>query len=156
MNTSSVGLIASLLLVVGCSDRTGSDATPTVTASDEPVVSVTPGAWQEGLSADGNYYIRWRPLVESIPMADLFDVEVEVWTDKSMGERAAFDSINIDAGMPHHRHGMNVAPEITQRADGTWLAQGMLMHMPGEWQVYVDCFKNGRLERTQWSMWLSG
>jgi len=28
--------------------------------------------------------------------------------------------------------------------------------MPGRWQVYIDVLDDGRLERAQWSMWLSG
>lgn len=142
--------LAMLLLLVGCTDADRNASTSST--GDEPAAV----QWREAESAEGTYYVRWRPVVEPIPLADPFDVEVEVWTDSSMQERAGFESILIDAGMPHHGHGMNVAPEISQRPDGTWVARGMLMHMPGRWQVYVDCLDGGRLERAQWSMWLSG
>lgn len=143
--------LAILLLVVGCSDAPNSNAPPA-----EAAESVVGTEWREAPSADGTYFVRWRPLVDPIPLADPFDIEVEVWTDESMTERAGFDAIYVDAAMPHHGHGMNVAPEITERPDGSWVARGMLMHMPGRWQLYIDCFEDGRLERAQWSMWLSG
>lgn len=155
-------------ITLGCSDdpagspvATGSvsvqEPQPAADAGEVVVVpEVAEIAWRSAPSADARYFIRWRPLVEPIPMADPFDVEVELFTNESMGEQPDYDSILVDAGMPHHGHGMNVRPEIEQRADGTWIARGMLMHMPGRWQVYVDVLDDGRLERAQWSMWLSG
>ena len=132
---------------------------PTEAVNEDATVvdaPVAPVEWRVASSADDRYFIRWRPLLEPIPMADPFDVEVEIWTDDSMTERAGYDSIIADAGMPHHGHGMNVVPELEHREDGSWVARGMLMHMPGRWQVYVDVLEDGRLERAQWSMWLSG
>lgn len=158
-------LLFCLLLPCACSDSgdgelASDESTSTGAASaeapaaQEPVVAEI--AWRSAPSADGSHFIRWRPLVEPIPMADLFDVEVELWSDESMSEPAVYESILVDAGMPHHGHGMNVVPELERRADGSWVARGMLMHMPGRWQVYVDVLDDGRLERAQWSMWLSG
>ena len=64
--------------------------------------------------------------------------------------------VSFDATMPHHRHGMNIVPEISPDGTARWIARGMLFHMPGRWQLYVDLVDDGRLERSQWSMWLSG
>ena len=118
--------------------------------------AASPIEWRSASSADGTYFVRWRPLEEPIPLADPFDVEVEVWEDDSMAVPARFDRILVDAGMPHHRHGMNVAPEVGRDGPARWIARGMLFHMPGRWQLYVDLIEDGRLERSQWSMWLSG
>jgi hypothetical protein len=172
MTMTHLRTIAALALLpgitLGCSEEpAGSSATtgsvtieesqPVVAeaeAVDVPVVAEID--WRSAPSADGRYFIRWRPLVEPIPMADPFDVEVELFTDDSMVDQPGYDSILVDAGMPHHGHGMNVRPELEQRPDGSWVARGMLMHMPGRWQVYIDVLDDGRLERAQWSMWLSG
>jgi hypothetical protein len=163
---AALALLSSIPL--GCSDEpAGSPATTESVAIQDPQsavaapevadVPVVPEiAWRSAPSADGRYFIRWRPLVEPIPMADPFDVEVELFTSESMVEQPDYESILVDAGMPHHGHGMNVRPELEHRPDGTWIARGMLMHMPGRWQVYVDVLDDGRLERAQWSMWLSG
>ena len=142
-----------LLLLVGCSGE--SEAPTSSTAAPEAVVPAEV-EWRTASTADDGYYVRWRPLVEPIPLADPFDVEVEVWTDDSMTEAGRFDRIIVDAGMPHHRHGMNIVPEISPDGTARWIARGMLFHMPGRWQLYVDLVEDGRLERSQWSMWLSG
>ena len=141
----------------GCSG----EGDPPAGSVQAPVEQAQPAAavdvpWRTASSADGSYFVRWRPLAEPIPLADPFDVEVEVFEDESMSTPANFDRIIVDAGMPHHRHGMNVMPELSSEQDGHWIARGMLFHMPGRWQLYVDLFEDGRLERTQWSMWLSG
>ena len=153
----TIGALLMGLVLTGCSDGT-SRSEQAAEPTPETPVSQTDLApqWRTAASADGSYFVRWRPLVEPIPMADPFDVEVEIWTDETMSESGDYDSILVDAGMPHHGHGMNVRPEQERRADGSWVARGMLMHMPGRWQVYVDVFDDGRLERAQWSMWLSG
>ena len=125
---------------------------------DDPTseASASTVAWRTASTADDGYYVRWRPLVEPIPLADPFDVEVEIWTDDSMSEPGQFDRLIVDAGMPHHRHGMNIVPEISPDGTARYIARGMLFHMPGRWQLYVDLVEDGRLERSQWSMWLSG
>ncbi|MEE2681854.1 MAG: hypothetical protein VX641_05725 [Planctomycetota bacterium] len=147
----------SLLLAGGCSgerdapSQSGASAGPPASEPIAPEVE-----WRTAASADERYYVRWRPLAEPIPLADPFDVEVEVWTDESMTEAGRFDRIIVDAGMPHHRHGMNIVPEISAEGPARFIARGMLFHMPGRWQLYVDLIEDGRLERSQWSMWLSG
>ena len=146
-----------LLLLAGCSGEAGAP-TESTGASGEPAAEapVPEVEWRTASTADDGYYVRWRPLVEPIPLADPFDVEVEVWTDESMTEAGGFDRIIVDAGMPHHRHGMNIVPEISSDGTARFIARGMLFHMPGRWQLYVDLIDDGRLERSQWSMWLSG
>lgn len=41
----------------------------------------------------------------------------------------------VEATMPAHRHGMNYQASIEQTAPGHWRVQGMLWHMPGQWQL---------------------
>lgn len=139
------------ILVLFACDRTSPSSTSTVEVAADQA-----GPWDTVLSADGGFFVRWRLLVPEVPLADPFDIEVEVWTDETMTEPASFERLFVDAGMPHHRHGMNVVPEIEALAPGRWVARGMLLHMPGRWQFYVDVLDDGRVERAQWSTWLSG
>lgn len=44
-------------------------------------------------------------------------------------------SLKIDAHMPEHRHGMNYAPKVTTLAPGRWRAEGLMLHMPGKWEL---------------------
>ena len=154
--TSSITLVllaSAILAGAGCSRDASTEAG---SSPGVPPTASAPVEWRPALSADGAFFVRWRPLSEPIPLADPFDVEVEVWEDDSMSVPARFDRILVDAGMPHHRHGMNVVPEISPDGPARWIARGMLFHMPGRWQLYVDLVDDGRLERSQWSMWLSG
>ena len=44
-------------------------------------------------------------------------------------------TLKIDAHMPEHRHGMNYAPKITTLGPGRWRAEGLMLHMPGKWEL---------------------
>ena len=57
--------------------------------------------------------------------------------------------LGVDAEMPHHNHGMNVRPKISQISPGTWLADPLLFHMPGRWELIFDVKKDGRVSRAQ-------
>jgi hypothetical protein len=49
--------------------------------------------------------------------------------------------------MPSHGHGMNTKPRLTRLGDGEWRAEGMLFHMPGEWELYVYVGLDKAMER---------
>lgn len=46
--------------------------------------------------------------------------------------------VRVDAQMPAHRHGMNYAPSLTKLDWGHYRAEGLLLHMPGEWEFTFD------------------
>ena len=111
-----------LLALVGCGG--GDVASP---SPEQEVEAAGPGPWMEAETADGGYRVRWRSLVDPIPVADVFAVEVEV-EEVSRGLDGI--SILVDSEMPHHGHGMNLVPEI-EGGPAEWTARGMLFHMPG-------------------------
>ena len=45
------------------------------------------------------------------------------------------DSVRVDARMPSHGHGMNYRPTVTALGDGRYRAEGLLFHMPGQWEL---------------------
>ena len=53
----------------------------------------------------------------------------------------------VDAQMPEHRHGMNYRPRVFAEDDGLYVAEGLLFHMPGRWQLLFDVERGGRTER---------
>ncbi|MGH7390009.1 MAG: hypothetical protein ACREM3_11230 [Candidatus Rokuibacteriota bacterium] len=63
------------------------------------------------------------------------------------GSGPAPTGLRVDAHMPDHRHGMNYRATVTARGDGRWLADGLLFHMPGRWQLVFDVESGGRTER---------
>ncbi|NQU50523.1 MAG: hypothetical protein HQ519_17880 [Planctomycetes bacterium] len=55
-------------------------------------------------------------------IADLGDVEL----------------LHANADMPSHGHGINTQPEWHRLDDGRWQIDGMLLHMPGYWELEFD------------------
>jgi hypothetical protein len=53
----------------------------------------------------------------------------------------------VDADMPEHRHGMNYRPTIIDKGAGRWIAEGLLLHMPGRWRLSFDVEQAGRRTR---------
>jgi len=49
--------------------------------------------------------------------------------------------------MPEHRHGMNYAPVLRPTGAHDWIADGLLFHMPGRWQLSFAVRIAGRTER---------
>ena len=57
--------------------------------------------------------------------------------------------LDVDAAMPEHGHGMNRVPEIARRQDGGFDAKGLLFHMGGHWELYLDVTRGPVTERAQ-------
>lgn len=138
--------IVVVAIAVGC-DRNEAGSGDAVVA--EPSTEV---AWREAPTADGTWQVGWRPLVEPIPTLDPFSVEVRV-SDSEGGTPPEGTVVLVDATMPHHGHGMNVVPRILRQGD-TWIAEGMLLHMPGRWEFVVDVQREHETERAQWTLML--
>ncbi len=62
---------------------------------------------------------------------------------------AAVAAVRVDAQMPEHRHGMNYRPRVSARGNGLYVAEGLLFHMPGRWQLLFDVERGGRTERLE-------
>ena len=64
-------------------------------------------------------------------------------------------SVRVDAGMPAHGHGMMTEPVTTLQADGSYKTTGMLLSMPGDWEIYFDINNGETIERAQDSITLA-
>jgi hypothetical protein len=53
----------------------------------------------------------------------------------------------IDATMPAHGHGMNYRPSSIQTGDGHYRFTGLMLHMPGAWQITVDLVQGTKRTR---------
>ena len=52
---------------------------------------------------------------------------------------AKIEELRVDAHMPEHRHGMNYKASVKPRAEpGRYRAEGLMMHMPGKWELLFD------------------
>ena len=51
--------------------------------------------------------------------------------------------LRVDADMPAHRHGMNYRPTLSLQPDGSFVAQGLMLHMPGIWRFRFELEREG-------------
>ena len=86
--------------------------------------------------------VLFRTVPPTIEIGRHFTVEAVVCSPAPMPTR-----LRVDALMPEHRHGMNYRPTVVKGGDGVYVAEGMLFHMPGRWQLLFDVERDGRVER---------
>lgn len=55
--------------------------------------------------------------------------------------------IKVDADMPSHGHGINTEPEIKKVSTGKYEVNGLLFHMGGDWELYIDVIEDGIPDR---------
>ena len=55
--------------------------------------------------------------------------------------------LRVDAVMPAHRHGMNYRAAVSPRGDGRFVADGLMFHMPGQWQLVFDVVTTAGVDR---------
>ena len=59
-------------------------------------------------------------------------------------EGADLDDVVVTAVHPQTRVTLLDEPTMKNAAEGHWVAEGMLLHLPGDWEIAVDLFYNGR------------
>ena len=97
-------------------------------------------------SNGGHYTVELVTTPSPIQVNQPFDVDVRVMP-KSGG--AADLGVQVDARMPAHFHGMPRMAKVTRGKGDTWKAEGLLFHMSGLWELYVDITRGGTTERAQ-------
>ncbi len=130
---------------------------------DEARAGAAAGPWapppteahSELLSAEGSWRVRWAAEPADIPLDALFDVTVAV---EPAGGGAVPDDVALalDARMPHHRHGMLVQPTVTRIGPGRFRVEGLMLHMPGYWELHLDVVHRGVAERAQAAFEIDG
>ena len=59
----------------------------------------------------------------------------------------AVRALRVDAQMPEHRHGMNYRARVSTTGERRYVAEGLLFHMPGRWQLVFDVERETGTER---------
>jgi len=97
----------------------------------------------------GSYVIQYRPGPGEMPWGEPFDLRV--WVLGNGPEPAPLEQValSVDAAMPEHGHGMNRVPVVTASGDGGFAVEGLLLHMPGRWELYFDVTQGALTERAQ-------
>ena len=125
------GLACLAIAVAGC----GGDAPPA--ARDETSDPRPPAAGERGLSRRGTYDVRWEPLEGRVPWNEHFSIEVRLHR-AATGEPVERAVLEVRCEMPAHGHGMNVVPVVRELGGGVYRADGLLLHMRGDWELGID------------------
>ena len=86
--------------------------------------------------------VVFRTLPAAIELGRHFSIEALV-----CGEGTFPVLTRVDAQMPEHRHGMNYRPTLAAQGSGRYLAEGLLFHMPGRWELSFDVEAGGSRKR---------
>jgi len=90
------------------------------------------------------YVLAYRSAPARIAVGEHFALELAVCGKDGA---PAPESLQVDAHMPAHRHGMNYAPVVRRTAANRWRAAGLLLHMPGRWELRFDVRAGGAADR---------
>ena len=86
------------------------------------------------LQTESGVQIDFASIDDSIPLNQLFTLTVRI----SNVPMDVAVTIDIDATMPAHGHGMNTIPTIeVVEGSNEFEVSNMILHMPGEWELRV-------------------
>ncbi len=97
----------------------------------------------------GTYWVSVLGPEGDYPLNEEFDMVVRVLDGATRSRVVRDAAIRVDARMPAHGHGMKHDPTLDLQPDGSWLVRGMLLHMVGHWEIYVDLERGPITERAQ-------
>jgi hypothetical protein len=117
---------------------------PAVAAGAPPACEAPRGFEAQKRLESPDVVVLYRTVPAAIEVGRHFTVEAVVCPAPPAG---AATGLVVGGYMPEHRHGMNYRPRVSRRGDGTYLAEGLLFHMPGQWQLGFDVERGGRSER---------
>jgi len=137
-----------LLLVLAACERAGDRPAPVATA-----VAANESK-RAAVSSWGSFYVVYRPTLDPIPLNQMFGLSVNVYEANDHARPVADTMITVDARMPEHNHGMTLQPQVTADGAGNFRVDGMLFHMPGRWELYVDVARGTELERATFEITL--
>lgn len=131
-------------------------AEPVAASGEErarPPVEVAPARLApEGLQSVatnlGTFRVHHRSEPATIERGKPFRLQAWI-TREGSREVVPWAGLSVDADMPEHLHGMNRVPKVSRQADGSFLVEGMLFHMPGRWDLYFDVHEAAIVERAQ-------
>ena len=89
------------------------------------------------------YMLALRPDPIRLEVGLPFSLIMNVCTKR--GEPA--ELVGVDATMPEHKHGMNYATTLHPAGSGRYRVEGLLFHMPGNWEVAFDVRSGGEIQR---------
>jgi len=141
----------SLALIAGCAGppADGGDGDGATGMPSAGLLTADADGWYSGQTLDGATRVRWRSESGGTPANVLFSLELEL-LDGAQPVTGA--QVGVSAFMPDHGHGMNYVPQTTELGAGLYRVDGMLLHMPGFWQLHVDVVRDGLASRATFDL----
>ena len=126
--------LCSILLIAAFAWMTGCDAAgPDGSAATDP----DPAAPITAVSDGGLYHVEVWPDIPPARLGHLHAWRVRV--QRVDGQPTTLSRLAFTASMPQHGHGLTTAPLATRGFDdGTFLVDGVLFHMSGEWMLRIE------------------
>ncbi len=121
------------------------DPQPEAQSDPAPPEDVDPSRRAEG--SEGRGFVLYRPHPDPIVLNEPFEVELRVFENGSSPRPIEGADVYVSGWMPDHLHGMVLQPETTELGGGIYRARGLLFHMPGHWQIFVDVVVGRKPER---------
>jgi len=134
--------------------REGAIEAPAPAPAARKASPAPPWSPEEGrgvLSNAGSYWVSTLGPAEW-PQNEEFDLIVRVLDGPTRTRVVRDAEIRLDARMPAHGHGMTRDVKLEPQPDGSWLARGLLFHMVGHWELYVDLRRGPITERAQFDI----
>lgn len=151
---------AVLLLVLACVMPSGASAQPAsspagAAAPASRAIECASGFPGGSRATSAGYTIAWRADPQKIPVGRHFAIDLLVCPKAAAaGVGAAPGSpavvpvaVAVDARMPSHGHGMNYKPTLKPAGDNRYRAEGLMFHMPGQWELVFDVRTGDKVER---------
>ncbi len=126
-------------------------------ASSLAVAAPTCGSDLRGAQAleSAGYVVAYRTQPPKIEVGKHFSLDIVAC---AKGGAPAPDNVAVDAFMPEHGHGMNYkavvkssgtakAAKPLAKSGARFRADGLMLHMPGRWDLYFDVQSAGTTER---------
>lgn len=150
--TARAAVVIASSVLVACGEREQPRETAVPEARNAPAIAAAEAnRSDEGVTAGGSWTVRWQSGPEGILPLEPFSLEVQV-RDAEGRVPGEMVIATADAAMPHHGHGMNFVPRTTPLGEGRYRIDGLLLHMRGRWEMFVDVERDGLLERAQWTL----
>lgn len=86
--------------------------------------------------------LRYKFEPETPDVSERFVMDIAICSDN----QPFLGPLKVDADMPEHGHGLNYRPRVSAVAAGAYKAEGLLLHMRGDWRFkFVLNTKQGPL-----------
>jgi len=90
------------------------------------------------------YTVVYRTRPDPLKISQHFAIEFAVCAKPGA---PAPESVQVDARMPEHGHGMSYKPAVRVLGKGRYQADGLMFHMPGRWELVFDVRGGGSSEQ---------